>query len=205
MLLAVELKAKFIDYILEQTQDITIGNEWTFGTNRSLVDLVLLSESSLTAVEIKSDRDRLDRLPEQIANYKLIFDFVYVLTTEKYIEKVLKMTPEDVGVIIWFYKGEFKCIRRAKKQKFLSKLEMLYSIDAHYLSSLSGFSIGKYNSDEIRKKMFKASKIKIKSVLQTYLFYKLRPGFELFMRERGMETHSEDISVFSLTNKKCVI
>ena len=79
MLLAVELKAKFIDYILEQTQDITIGNEWTFGTNRSLVDLVLLSESSLTAVEIKSDRDRLDRLPEQIANYKLIFDFVYVL------------------------------------------------------------------------------------------------------------------------------
>ena len=54
-----------------------------YGIKRKVVDLVVLQNKKIIAVEIKSDSDNLSRLEEQISEYKKIFDYVLIITTEK--------------------------------------------------------------------------------------------------------------------------
>jgi hypothetical protein len=61
-------------------------------------DLAILNGTA-TVYEIKSERDSLARLANQIENYKKVFANVYVIASETHIRNVLEMTAEDVGVM----------------------------------------------------------------------------------------------------------
>jgi hypothetical protein len=61
-------------------------------------DLVILNGTS-TVYEIKSDRDSLTRLANQIENYRKVFAQVYVIAGEKYVDEVLDTTSSDIGVM----------------------------------------------------------------------------------------------------------
>lgn len=50
-----------------------------YGVKRKVVDLVVLKDDKIIAVEIKSDSDNLKRLEEQILEYKKIFDYVLTI------------------------------------------------------------------------------------------------------------------------------
>lgn len=71
-------------------------NEFRAGTCKA--DIVILNGTA-TAYEIKSERDSLSRLSNQIENYKKVFAKVNVIASEDHIESVLKTTPRDVGVL----------------------------------------------------------------------------------------------------------
>lgn len=74
----------------------TMLNEVRTGPRKA--DLVVLNGTA-TAYEIKSDRDSLTRLNEQIHAYREVFASVVVLTGEKYIDQVASIVPSDVGLI----------------------------------------------------------------------------------------------------------
>jgi len=74
----------------------TLLNEVRAGSCKA--DVVVLNGTS-TAYEIKSERDSLARLHSQIANYRQVFAAVNVVVGKSHLSKVLKVTPEDVGVI----------------------------------------------------------------------------------------------------------
>lgn len=61
-------------------------------------DLVILNGTA-TVYEIKSERDSLFRLENQIRNYRRVFAKVYVIAGEAHVGDVLKATPAEVGVL----------------------------------------------------------------------------------------------------------
>ncbi|AKM01850.1 glutamyl-tRNA synthetase [Burkholderia pyrrocinia] len=69
-----------------------------FWVNMSKADSVVLNGTS-TVYEIKTEYDNLSRLPQQLADYSMVFDRINVVTHEGAISAVLAMVPQHVGVI----------------------------------------------------------------------------------------------------------
>src|SRR3546814_17075413 len=70
-------------------------NEFRAGSCKA--DLVILNGTA-TVYEIKSERDSLARLANQIENYKRVFAKVNVIASEGHVEGVLTTVTDDVGV-----------------------------------------------------------------------------------------------------------
>lgn len=69
-----------------------------FRVDKCKADIAIFNGTS-TAYEIKSERDSLNRLENQLNTYKKFFAKVYVVTGEKHLTEVLNSTPADVGVL----------------------------------------------------------------------------------------------------------
>lgn len=191
------IKCLFIDYLLSKGEALIIGNELMYGIKRKLVDLVILQKNKIIGVEIKSDNDNLSRLEEQISEYKKIFDYVIIVTTEKHKNKISKFASLDIGIYVFENNLTIKRIRSPHIQRNRDKVEMLYSINAKYLSKLGNYTLCKYNTDEVRKIYAKKRISYIQEILLLYLTEKYKDRFSLFMNERGTLTHIEDLSILS--------
>lgn len=88
----------------------TVLPEFRVGRNKA--DCVILNGSS-TCYEIKSDFDNLDRLPEQLASYKKLFDKVYVVVGPSHLSKVLSSCGNDVGILELTARRNLRLIREA--------------------------------------------------------------------------------------------
>ncbi len=62
-------------------------------------DLAILNGTS-TVYEIKSERDNLDRLPNQIATYSKVFAKVNIITGECHLDAIRALVPEEVGILV---------------------------------------------------------------------------------------------------------
>ncbi|MDE3724763.1 sce7726 family protein [Nocardiopsis sp. N85] len=69
------------------------------------VDLAVIN-GEMVGYEIKSDVDRLDRLPEQAEAYGKVFDRMVIVTTDRYLADAVAMLPT------WW---EVLCIRQGQK------------------------------------------------------------------------------------------
>lgn len=76
-------------------------------------DLVIVNGTS-TVYEIKTELDSLERLERQIKSYSEIFEYIYIVTCEKYIEKVLEIIPNCVGIMILTDRYTFKIVKKAQ-------------------------------------------------------------------------------------------
>ncbi|MGV0129959.1 sce7726 family protein [Burkholderia gladioli] len=61
-------------------------------------DLAILNGTG-TVYEIKSERDSLSRLSNQVENYRKVFAKVYVIAGEAHVQGVVDSTPSEVGVL----------------------------------------------------------------------------------------------------------
>ncbi|OYN77041.1 sce7726 family protein [Mycolicibacterium sphagni] len=62
-------------------------------------DVVVLNGTS-TAYEIKSERDSLSRLRNQLESYRKVFAAVNVVVSDVHLDDVLSVAPADVGVLV---------------------------------------------------------------------------------------------------------
>lgn len=69
-----------------------------FRTGACKADLVILNGTA-TVYEIKSDRDSLARLDNQIRHYQRVFAKVYVIAGAGHVDAVVAATPPEVGVL----------------------------------------------------------------------------------------------------------
>ena len=191
------IKCKFIDFMLSKNYELIIGNELMYGIKRKLVDLVVLKNNKIFAVEIKSNSDNLNRLKEQIEEYKKVFNYVLVVTTEKFKNRILDTVSSDIGIYIIEADFSLHKIRSPRIQNDRNKIEILYSINAKFLSKIGNYSLQKYNADEIRLLYAKKRISYIQEILLTYLTEKYKDRFNLFMRDRGIQTHIEDLEILS--------
>ncbi len=83
-----------------------------FRACNSKADVVILNGTS-TVYEIKSERDSLARLAQQISDYRKVFASVNVITGENHYEEVLNLVPEDVGVLLLTDRFQISQIREA--------------------------------------------------------------------------------------------
>lgn len=70
--------------------------EFRVGTAKA--DVVILNGTS-TVYEIKSERDSLARLENQLTNYRKLFAKIYVIAGESHVQEVLDSTASDIGVM----------------------------------------------------------------------------------------------------------
>ncbi len=91
-------------------QTAVMINEFRVGKNKA--DSVILNGTS-TVYEIKSERDTLSRLDQQIASYRKVFAKVNVITGENHLESVLSKVPADVGVMYLSDRYQISTIREA--------------------------------------------------------------------------------------------
>lgn len=78
-------------------------------------DLVILNGTA-TAYEIKSERDSLTRLANQVTNYKKVFGAVNVITSEAQVDSVLSAVPVDVGIMSLSPRNQIRTMRDAVEQ-----------------------------------------------------------------------------------------
>jgi len=88
----------------------SVLNEFRIGSCKA--DLVILNGTA-TVYEIKSERDSLARLVNQIENYKRVFAKVNVIASEGHIQGVLDTIPDDVGVMCLSKRYQITSVRDA--------------------------------------------------------------------------------------------
>ncbi|QWA11099.1 sce7726 family protein [Sodalis ligni] len=103
----------------------TVVSELRVGNNKA--DLVIVNGHSV-CYEIKTERDTLKRLPDQIKTFDKIFDRVYVVCSQNHIKNVLKITPENVGVFELSQKGALKEIKKASNNLGIDRSLMISSL-----------------------------------------------------------------------------
>ena len=167
-----------------------------YGTKRKLIDLLILKDNQLTAIEIKADNDDLRRMQEQIEESKKLFNYIIVCTTLTHLDKAKQLLDSDIGIYCFGEKG-IEIIRKPKKQKKLDKAEMLYSINANYLKKDLPVYANKINSDEIRQQYIKKSMDSVHTIFIDYMQRKIQSKYELFLQNRGEYTLIDDIPLLS--------
>lgn len=189
------LKARVIDYLIDQFEGVVIGNEITYGSSRKLVDLLALYNGETYAIEIKSSKDDLRRIPEQIAEYAKIFDHTCVFTTNEHYLKIKNQAGTNISLFVIDSDNSIKGKFRTKKNRVI-KMEMLATINASYISK--GLRILKYkDSDDIRRKAMKHSKENIHLFLYNYFLEKCLSPYKLFLEERADRTDIDDLVILS--------
>lgn len=76
-------------------------------------DLAILNGTA-TVYEIKSERDSLARLGNQVENYKRVFARAYVIASEDHVAGVLDTVPDDVGVMMLSSRYRISTVREAE-------------------------------------------------------------------------------------------
>jgi hypothetical protein len=75
-------------------------------------DLVILNGTA-TVYEIKSERDSLARLENQLRHYRRVFAKIYVIAGEAHVQDVLDATPAEVGVLSLVRWDRIRTVREA--------------------------------------------------------------------------------------------
>ncbi len=197
---AEHIKALMVDYFLKSSQSVIIGNEIVYGIEQRMVDLVLLENPHITAVEIKAKNDSFRRLPEQLSECQKIFSYVYMVVTANHLAKALNEVPKDIGLYLVNENENIVIIREAKLQKKASKQDLLATINASFLKARYP-EYKKYDADKLRRALARQKVVVIRDLLYDFLKNKIAPRFEVFLTEKGLCTHVDDIFLLSFPSK----
>jgi hypothetical protein len=75
-------------------------------------DLVILNGTS-TVYEVKSERDNVDRLRDQVAAYRRVFSKINVIAAEDHVKAVTDVVPTDVGILVLSSRHQISTLREA--------------------------------------------------------------------------------------------
>ncbi|WP_342644524.1 sce7726 family protein [Mucilaginibacter sp. CSA2-8R] len=76
-----------------------IVDEFTFPSTNSRIDIAVIN-CELHGYEIKSSRDTLQRLPNQLIGYEKVLDYLHVVAEPKHIVHIEKILPDWVGLTV---------------------------------------------------------------------------------------------------------
>lgn len=75
-------------------------DEFWIPLSHERADLVVFAEGHAHGFEIKSSRDKLDRLPRQCAAYERLFEFCSVVVASKHLDRVCELVPAWWGILV---------------------------------------------------------------------------------------------------------
>src|ERR1043166_5675007 len=87
-----EIRARVVAGI--RADGARVVQEWAIGGSR--IDVAAVS-ANLVGYEIKSDRDSISRLPQQVRDYSDVFDYVWLVAPLKQLGKAQFIVPEWWG------------------------------------------------------------------------------------------------------------
>lgn len=189
------IKVRVIDFLIEKFDGVVIGDEVKYGSSRKVVDLLALYSGETYAIEIKSSKDDLRRLPEQISEYSKIFDNTLVFTTIEHLPKIKQISKAKVSI---FELGADDTIKGTllEKRNNVLKSEMLATMNASFIRK--SLKITQFrDSDDIRKRALRYKKEDIHALLYGYFMGKCSAPYKLFLEERSDKTDVDDLILLS--------
>lgn len=195
------IKACLIDHLIKQQghDNHTLLAEFPFADRVRRADIALLNKHGLTAFEIKSSFDNLEKLPHQIDDYLLTFDFLFIVVAAPHLSLATTLAPRGVGLIL-FENNEIRIIRKATQRKRLSKSNLLSILTKQELSFLCNQkeikikSHAKQNKHELIDLMSKNLNIcTTRIITHKYIEQKYNSRYRFFLKERGDVTTSDDL------------
>lgn len=119
-------------------------------------DLAILNGTA-TVYEIKSDRDSLSRLKNQIVNYRKVFPKAYVIAGEGHVQDVLAATPLEVGVMSLARWNRIRIVREAVERVDLlcpaTIFDSLRASEARTILENLGFEVPTVPNTQLRSAM----------------------------------------------------
>ncbi len=107
-------------------------------------DLAILNGTA-TVYEIKSERDSLARLENQLLNYRKVFAKIYVVVAEPFVPQIIESTSDDIGIMSLARWNRIKTVREATDQPELvcpaTIFESLRSAEAQEILRRLGVAI----------------------------------------------------------------
>ena len=159
-------------YLLKQysLSTTSVFNEFKIGN--SIADFVLLNGTA-RIFEIKTDLDGLEKLEKQLNDYKQFADLIYIVTSSKYINKLVHdYSDSTIGVIEFTPRNTFKEHKEAESNSlFFNHLTLFKSLrKAEYLDIVNSY-FG-YIPDVPNTKIFRAC-FELISSIEVIKFQKL--------------------------------
>lgn len=106
-------RAALTQNVLLGTHSLNTASMLTeFRVDTSKADLAVLNGTG-TVYEIKSDRDSLARLDNQIANYRKVFAKIYVIAGNAHVDEIIARMPCEVGVMALERWDRIRTVREA--------------------------------------------------------------------------------------------
>lgn len=197
------IKALFIDFLLEaEHNNYIIGSEVMFAYKKVVADLILLSNNSIQAFEIKAKNDDLRKLESQLIEYNKVFDFVNVLVTENHFLKANQIVSPKNGLIIVKNNLEIEIYRHPVQNIILNKEELLSTMSANFIKKYFKINTQNLSSSKIRNPLLEKDIEEIRNALYLFLKTRISNKYLNFIYEKGIKTHFEDITLLSMPNKK---
>lgn len=122
------VRAAFHRHVLKKAHECTdtfVVDELSLKNGLVRADIAVLN-GQLVGYEIKTEKDNLKRLANQILVYNEVFDKAFIIVSEKHLIKASELLPDWWGIYIIRSKPNekihFKCARKAKINKIKSSL-----------------------------------------------------------------------------------
>ncbi|HEY9261178.1 sce7726 family protein [Chitinophaga sp.] len=115
------LRTTQLSHFLEDPNSKVV-EEFTLPVAKARIDVAVIN-GSIHGYEIKSASDTLQRLPSQIEAYTKVFDYLSVVTENKYYEKIVACVPSWVGIIVCDDKNGIKSIKQLRKPRLNKRTE----------------------------------------------------------------------------------
>lgn len=134
------------------TASSVIASEFVLGQTGCRSDLAI-SNGSFIGVEVKSARDSLARLPDQIRAYRKFFDAVILLCDEVHLSRAEILCPEGVGIYVW-RNGELSIYREAATNHDIDRRECVRSLSVKHLHTCLNLKPGSgYSRSELEQRV----------------------------------------------------
>jgi len=126
----------WLDHTLPRTSPCLVLNEVPLGLRLAFADVVIAGDE-LWGFEIKSDVDSLRRLAQQVRYYRLTFDRIVVVTSNRYAQTVDSHIPEAWGIYC-VSPGSLEVVRSAQPNREMNPAWMLDLLRRDELDEISG-------------------------------------------------------------------
>lgn len=194
-------KIKIMEFF-GSTSDKIINFEYPFDYNKRRCDVLIVEHDGTSAIEIKSNIDKLTNLKEQLFSYYQAFNTVYVACGEKHVNEI-KSIKGRFG-IIYIDNNETKIIRKPRRRKVLNSRMILDMLDKTFLEKETDIKL--LSKQQLINEILNVySPSEIQKIYHTVLKNKIAPIYNIFLKEKGEIITREDISLLTLKSTKLSI
>lgn len=170
-----EIKSVILNKLIKSGKinlDSLVFSEMNLAGKARRLDLGYVKNNEIIAIEIKSEKDTLFRLPGQIEEYKKYFDRVIIAVAEKHVEGALALADDSIAIWQVSPSNSLKTIRRGRLIKNIPKQNYLALMTKREISLVARkLGINPSNTAmydlkaEVMETLFKTSKSSIKAIL----------------------------------------
>lgn len=169
-------------------------NKWKFRA-----DIVVVGKGVFSAFEIKTENDRLTRLPSQLNAYSLIFQQVYAVLASKHLAKASTMMDAHVGILELVEEKsksrivEIRPPRTLRRADLSSMLQLFPVTELRRLLRRKGYDVNGLNRVEMERLVGFPTAI-LRDELISFLENRYGPTTARFRRKlKGRLVKPEDI------------